>query len=346
MTPDPFHRDNHYVPQFYLKLWADDKNRLWVYRLLVSHSHIPLWKRQSVKGVAYHAHLYTRLGSIGESDELERWFGAEFESPAQDAIRKAISDASLTRSDWKRLIRFAAAQDVRTPARLNEMLQRWRETLPGMMKDVLQTGVQEFEIAKRTGTLVPREPNIDASEFPVRVTTERLPGGKGGTLQLEMSPGRDLWLFFLKRQLLTRTANVLMGHKWTILHTPDHISWVTTDDPVVRLNYYEHGKYDFGGGWGRAGTEMFLPLGPHHLLYTRIGDKPPRRGTVLSVEMATHLQRFMVEHAHRYVFAVSPDKNVEEYRPRVVDADASAKEQEQWRRWHEEQIAAVQALKR
>jgi len=277
---------------------------------------------------------------------LERWFGAEFESPAEDAIRKVVSDASLTRSDWKRLIRFAAAQDVRTPARLNEMLRRWRETLPGMMREVLQTTVQEFEIAKRVGTRVPREPNIDASEFPVRVKTERLPGGKGGTLRLEMVPGRDLWLFFLKRHLLTKTANVLMEHKWTILHAPDHISWITTDDPVVRLNYYEHGEYDFGGGWGREGAEMFLPLGPRHLLYTRIGDKPARRGTTLSADKATHLQRFMLEHAHRYVFAASPDKMVEEFRPRAVDADAYAKEQEEWKSWHEEQVAAVQTLKR
>jgi len=61
--------------------------------------------------------------------------------------------------------------------------------------------------------------------------------------------------------------------------------------------------------------------------------------------MAAHFQRFMVEHAHRYVFAVSPDKKVEEYRPRVVDPNVFAKEREEWRRWHDEQMAAIEALR-
>jgi len=36
---------------------------------------------------------------------------------------------------------------------------------------------------------------------------------------------------------------------------------------VILLNFYSPEKYDFGGGWGSVGTEIFMPLGPgHHLL--------------------------------------------------------------------------------
>jgi Protein of unknown function (DUF4238) len=80
---EDFHRDNHYVPQGYLKQWASPQKRLWVYRILVSHPRVPVWKETSVRGVAYHQHLYTRLAAGRETDDFERWLDREFETPAE-----------------------------------------------------------------------------------------------------------------------------------------------------------------------------------------------------------------------------------------------------------------------
>jgi hypothetical protein len=44
----------------------------------------------------------------------------------------------------------------------------------------------------------------------------------------------------------------------------------------IPLNYYARGRYDFKGGWGNKGTEILLPLSPHHLLYTRVGHRVAR----------------------------------------------------------------------
>ena len=68
-------------------------------------------------------------------------------------------------------------------------------------------------------------------------------------LKGEIIAGRGLWLFSI-RHSLRQTAKVLHQHKWTILRPPEGLSWFPGDDPVIRLNYYKRGKYDFRGGRG------------------------------------------------------------------------------------------------
>lgn len=129
MSQSEVTRNNHYVPRSYLKRWADEIGRVWSYRVLVSHRNVPLWKQRSTKGLAYHEHLYTRLIATGETDDIERWLNNEFESPAQESIDKAVSNGRLAATDWEKLVRFLAAQDVRTPARLSEQLKHGHEPI-------------------------------------------------------------------------------------------------------------------------------------------------------------------------------------------------------------------------
>jgi hypothetical protein len=277
--------------------------------------------------------LYTQVVASGESDDIERWFEKEFESPAEEAIQKAVSNVKLAATDWHKLVRFLAAQDVRTPARLMATLGHWHKTLPALVEATLAESVQELEAAKRDGTPLPQGHHPLGEIFPGRVTVESSPQQGGGRLRFETVVGRGLWLFGLKF-LLTETVSALLEHRWTILRSPPGIQWLTSDDPVIRLNYLNEDKYDFGGGWGSKGTEIFLPLSPHHLLYTRIGEKPPPRGHVVS----------WVEHAHRFVFGQTSTANVIAWRPRIVDSSAFVAEANQWRDWHANQSNAERGL--
>jgi len=113
---------------------------------------------------------------------------------------------------------------------------------------------------------------------------------------------------------------------------------------VIRLNYYDPENYDFDGGWGRKGTEIFMPLSPSHLLYTKVGEKPPSRGTQCSLDQAEMIRRCIAEHAHRFVFAVEQDTNVPKLRPRIVNEDLHKDEKIQWSKWHEDQTTAERNL--
>ena len=332
-----FCKDNHYVPQHYLKRWTTN-GKLWVYRVLVSHPHVRKWRQSSTKSVAWREHLYTRLAAGLASDDLERWLSSEFEAPAEEAIQKVVNEHRLTQRDWQQLVRFAACQHVRTPARLIEFITRWSSQFEPLLNRTLRNSVKRLEDAKRDGIAIVQT-NIPYSDhIPVRVTTHIEPGAELGTIRAEAIVGRGMWLFGI-RHLLTSTVQALLKNKWTILSPPDGIEWITSDDPVIPLNYYGDGRYDFKGGWGNPGSEIILPLGPKHMMYTMVGKRSRYRETV-SLEMAQTFRRFMAEHAHRYVFALKEDPELELFRPRIVDATAVRDETAQWEKWHEEQSLA------
>lgn len=339
-----FRKNNHYVSRGYLKRFALWDGKVATYRILVSDEKVRLWKKSSTRGIATHSHLYTRLAGGKESDEIEEWLGREFEAPAEEALQKANTDVRLAPLDWKRLIRFVAAQDVRTPARLVEDLQRWNATVPDTMKDSMQKSIRKLDLAQKAGEVaVPRE-HPDAEYLPFRVTTEIRPDEAYGTVKGETISGRGLWVFSIRHLLKGEALSALESHKWSIVKLPEDMNWFTSDNPVVRLNFHGADRYDFRGGWGSTGTEILFPLGPRHLLYTRIGEKPPTRGTVIPREQAWMIRRFIAEQAHRFIFAASPDAEVPKLRPRKVDAAILRSEQEQWRSWHEDQTKAEREL--
>jgi hypothetical protein len=337
---DQFHRDNHYVPRLYLKPWASPGSKVWTYRLLVEHENVPVWKPFSSRAVANHEHLYTQIAAGEETDQFEKWFDCEFESPAEEPIRKAISDKQLTREDWKHLVRFLALQDVRTPASFARQMKRLDETLPQLMKETMESSIQRIQEAKEAGKAVESLKLVAAERegLPLRVSVRRSPSG-GGEIGAEMLRGRQLWLWTIKRAL-TKTVKVLHQHHWTIMKPAKGYKWITSDDPVMRLNYNNVSDYNFNGGWNRRGTCILLPLGPEHILYTQIGERMPQRGDRMTKENTELIRRFTAEHAWRMIFAAEEDEQVPSLHPRILNPAEVRYERQQWATWHEQQTRA------
>jgi hypothetical protein len=200
--------EHHYVPRVYLKNFADTDGKVFVYRLLVAHCDVREWQPLSPRGIAYHAHLYTRMVAGSESDEVEEWLGREFEAPSEEAIQRATHDEPLTSAHWKALIRFVAAQDVRTPARLMERMAEWPKTIPPLLNEVVREAVAKLEAAKRSGIAIQTNRTPHSEYLPIRMHKEIVPGERMGKVRVETVAGRGFWLFSLK-QLLTSTLNIL-----------------------------------------------------------------------------------------------------------------------------------------
>lgn len=335
-------KDNHYVPKLYLKQWAHE-GLIPTYRLLVPNENVPLWKRQSLKGIAYHQHLYTYLVGQEETDEFERWLDSEFESPAEEAIRRVVHEERLEPEHWRRLVRFAGALDVRTPAQLRRFIVRQKETLQELIDSTLQRSIQDLEDAVARGEPVPRlaDDAHDDARSIFRISIEELPEG-GGQVKAETVVGRQLWIWQM-RHSLSKTLRGLPIENWTILHAPAGVSWPTSDDPLIRLNLHDSGRYDFHGGWGQNGGIILLPLSPKHLLYTCIGSRPRLRGSTVDLATAHLMRRIIIEHADRYVFSSEPE-DVHLIRPRLACAATHRSEQASWQRWHQEQCQAEREL--
>lgn len=339
MDKDQFRRENHFAPCVYLKGFAGPNGQLFTYRTLVSRPEVPFWKPGTPKGVGHLSHLYTRIAAGHETDEIERWLDREFEAPAAEPLRKATSGARLTTTDWEYLVRFLAAQIVRTPAFFVQNAARWHKDVPNLLNSTLRDSVKALQAAKASSQRVSMPESAHSDYLPIKVEARAQPGQDVVQLEATVVVGRGMWLFGMKR-LLTGAAKILHDHKWSILAPSEGLEWFTSDDPVVRLNYYDEGKYDFNGGWGQSGTEILFPLSPAHLLYTRIGQTPPRRGEALSRSQTLAIRRFIAEHAFRTVIAGTTDQDVPTLRPRIVDCNTFRDEHEQWRKWHSDQTRA------
>ena len=327
----------------YLKPWESTSGRVWTYRVLVAHESAPVWKDYSSKSVGHHLHLYTRQTAGMETDKIERWFDREFERPAEEPLQKALADKRLTTNDWKCLIRFLAAQDVRTPAWFTYKMRQWEAMLPTLLRETMDASLRKYEESRKTGSPISPAPDTDNREqLPMRVRAKRNPTGDG-EIGVEMLTGRKLWLWSIERAL-TKTLSVLHQHRWTILRPPEKTTWLTSDNPVIRLNLRSPSDYDFNGGWNSRGTCIFLPLGPNHVLYTQVGKRPPQRGERMLKEHADLVRRFTVEHAWRTVFADTPASEVSRLRERIVDAAEVQRERKLWQTWNDDQAQAEQEI--
>ncbi|WP_158941865.1 DUF4238 domain-containing protein [Granulicella sp. S190] len=340
---DAITRDNHYVPQLYLKHFASGSGHLFRYRTLVSKATVPEWKRVHIRGIGYQSHLYTRAHLQEDSDEIERWLNRDFETPAANSISKAVHGERLGKEDYRLLARFVAAQIVRTPAFLIDNLPRWQELAQKQLDETSQNVRKELEQARATGQPIQSSAVPTSEYFPLRVTQERSSDGNSIQVKTETVVGRGTWIFAM-RHLLTSSIDRLSDHKWTILSTEDDLPWFTTDDPVVRLNFRNRHDYDFKGGWDVPKTNIFLPLSPKHLLFTEVGAKSQQRGEVIPRHQVILLRRMIAEHAHRYIFSPREDPTVLQYRPRNVDPEAIRSESKQWQGWHEQQSLAEREL--
>lgn len=337
MDSKQFINKNHYLPEVYLKNFTDSASKVHTYRTLVPHENVPEWRSYYPSGIGYHRDIYTYSTNQGLTDEFEEWFEQEFETPASEPIRKVLSEAQLTPQDWKHLIRFVAALDVRTPVRMMEDLSRWDETLPKQIQDVLEKGVSWIKsLSPEEKTAIkPVERN---PLFPMKLEGEIEDGASVGKLKLEMLKGRSLWLGTTRSMLTDSDAlRTLLQHRWTILRPAKGLTWFTSDCPVIRLNYCRKGRYDFKGGWGSKGSQILFPLSPYHLMYTKIGEQhPPRRGTKASLWFTECVQQMIAENAYRYVFAATEDPIVSKFRSRVIDKDMFQREKTYWKSWHKQ----------
>lgn len=332
-------RCNHFVPQFYLRQWSEDGNRIWSYRLLVSHENVPEWSHVAIKSIGARMGLYTEVVDGKEADEFEQWVKSTFEDPAAEVLRDLSGGGALGAEEWERLAMFYAAQDVRTPSNLIASLEKWNKELPELLDKTVKESVRNIESAARRGERLEVEPNRDPMTRSFRVVVDDQAPTPPGKVQIraEVTPGRTLWLGSLRR-LLTGVAETLKSHHWSIVEAAQGHEWPTSDHPALRLNYNDPEDYTLEGGWGFPGSDLLMPLTPRYLLFTQVGKKFPR-DLQFSSTQTRELQRLLCEKAHREIYSTRPKSRITWFRPRIVNPEMVKHEEGEWNEWHEKQSA-------
>ena len=342
--------DNHFVPQWYLRQWADADGKFWRYRLLVPHESCPHWEERPVRGVAFERDLYTVAFEGRDDDDFERWIKREYEDPGQAAVQKAIDRRKLCADDWQRLALFAACQDLRTPQHYLEFMEFMRGAGPDVMKSIAE-GVQGVLRDGSRGEAGRREApderataqSAEAFSDAVKVSIRRdLPAEDGQVLLgLHMLVGRDMWMRE-QRHLLESVGKAATSHSSCIAEAAKGFEWFTSDHPVVRLQYYEGDAFDVSGAWAKTGTNILMPLSRRYLLYCQVGSESPSR-LRLTKKQTSLIRRAIAMRAHRSIFALRPVPDIAVLRRRLVDLDGYSREREQWEGWHGQQTEAERA---
>lgn len=322
---------NHYVPQFYLKNWSQDRKKIWVYSLLVPHAKVPYWQPKSIEYIAVWNDFYTRHNGEKEVDDFEKWFNKEFETPVEPVIQKLIDNKPITRQEEILLTHYVMAQDLRVPARVNFMLDIATKTVKSIMNSFSLDNVKKEDI------LNAKLHAID-DLLPINVHVDR------EKQEIEMSTfvGKSVYLSSLKF-LLTSTIKKVENYRWHVVRAVDGVSFPTSDNPVILLNYYSKNNYDFNGGWGVKHVNIIMPLSPECLLFTEVGATT-ESSKFYTREWSDFFRKIIIEHAYRYVFAYEKQKGMLSVNPRRVSKEQFLEEKNSMNSWHEYNMKAEQEL--
>lgn len=341
-----FTHKNHYVPQFYLKQWSSDNTKIWEYKLLVSNSNVPKWNNVSIEdATGWHRDLYTGIHNNQETDEIEHWFEHEIEHPAQYIFEKIANKGLLNTQDLNKLIRFVAAQYVRTPAAYFRAQQKFKTITSEKIKyDVSQ-------LTSQAASYIQRTPHLDrlgkqAKWFPFKLSLDKT-NDEDDMIRMQILTGftRNMW-HFINTTLLEHTYICLLEHDWHVIEAPKNVTLYTSDDPVVFANIYGEGKYDLQGGWGRNLGNAFFPISPNTFLFTQIGTEFSKKNINDALFSLVYWeQRLIIENAFRSLYSISENPLIELCRQRTVSQEAFTKEKILWNEWNNKQNEYEQEFK-
>jgi hypothetical protein len=315
-------RNNHFVPRGYLIRWSPDGHTVWEHKIVVPDSRYPKWKRVSLRSAGARTHLYDAYIPGLERDHFERWLEREIETPAYHALDRLDHSQALRPEDWQALIRFAVAQDARTP-KAYDFHRAWEAgVIPPIMNQVIKSAVRKF------GRHSPIQSQKRAGENPTDLRpvmkTSWTSDGHGTKVQLSLLGGSTSWMQRVKHLVAQITPEALR-QTWHLLHPPENRSWPTSDHPLIRFRRRD-GIVVYGPGWLRKGTEIFLPLSPSNALYAKVGSADPVPSIATASE-AFALVRHVANNAQRSVYTDKPQyKWIEWAGRRYVDRDAYERE--------------------
>ena len=323
--------NNHYVPKTYLKQWAN-KTKIFEYSLLVSHQEIPKWKESSISHTANINSLYIYYDGEDMSDEMEDFFSEEFEMKYNSFLENLNPEKKFSEVERDYISKLIASQHLRTLKGFNRVQKFVVDTFPETIKEVCEELNQRWEITKS----IPKTEEHEQGKFMPVKTTIITDDCNDTMLKIETYAGKSYWLVAMKH-LLQSTYKVLNNVSWCVYDAPKNYNWVTSDDPVIFLNYYGKNSYDFEGGWGNENTNIIFPLTPKKILFGQIGMEL-KNHDIATYEFADEIQKYIVENAYGKVYSIEKNVQIPKIRKRIVDQELFYKFQQSLKNFHSEYL--------
>lgn len=244
-------RQHHYVPQAYMKLFADSDSKL--YALNKRYKTI---RETSSKGVAYGHDFYT-VDTLDQKDssEVEEAF-AKIENRCVPIIKEfARGKKAFPNADYADLAVYIALQYRRTPTARTKMDDMSKVIATNMLKEELRRAAtsqkQYDELIRDFNSKYPdikKLPSIkDIAELSKSdIALEEFIWDNGNFVQSVFNTAEE-------------TAQGLLSRRWFILEAPSKSQFVTTDNPVI-IRMTRPLKSRESPAILLPGTEKYFPL--------------------------------------------------------------------------------------
>ncbi|MDB5224989.1 MAG: hypothetical protein JWO43_611 [Candidatus Adlerbacteria bacterium] len=238
---------HHYVPQFYLKGFADEHERVWVYDRVTQQ-----FRHQKTDQIAVIGHYYRiekRDGSL--SVEVEQYL-SEVEGDAAFALNKLDKHESITQEEKIHIAVYIALQMTRVPdyeKRVKELQEKSIRRINKMLFSSVEAAKEKIEESREELGKLGKE--ADAEEL-FRFVQE------------------DQYKLDIPRQNTIRSMLDLAGHivpyfmqmDWNLLRATKGGAFITTDNPftLVPPSTLNPSRYGQGIGIITPGAMKMIPL--------------------------------------------------------------------------------------
>jgi hypothetical protein len=222
----------HYVPQFYLRQWADGDEKIWMYGV---NGKAPV--RISIDEVAFERGLYSHPHVDGIPPLTTEKKLADLESIYAPSWPKMVDRAGNIRTR-KNVARFIALMDARNPRRkklLTNTVAYFQKKADQMKPD------EKIEIVGQSKTVLLRPAEIKE------------------TFNAENTQSAFVNLMSEQAELI---SEILANRRWGIIFS-DTPAFATSDSPVV---LYRGTCTEASFGFATPGTMIFFPVSPTRMI--------------------------------------------------------------------------------
>jgi hypothetical protein len=297
-------RRNHYLPQFYLKGFADEGGAFWLFDRERKE-----YRLQKPINTGVEKDFYQVTRPDGEkTDEVEKMLSA-VEGTCKQIIDRV--DNRVVRWDGEdrpTFALFAALMRTRVPVfdqEQNDFLEkfyRWWAKAKNPTVESVREGFLEFEAATGEGMLGVSPEDVFQM---IRDDSYALEKPRQNNIKMMLN-------------LALQIAPVLLGMDWMILYAPKGSAFVTCDNPFAVAPPTDHDDTYTGYGISTPGATTMLPLSSKTAIVFK-GTDGRVAGGECGRDFVEHVNWFVTANSDK--FAIARDKALLERMVRSTAAD-------------------------
>lgn len=271
-------KKHHYVPEAYLKHFADDDGFLWIGRK--DDPENPL--RMKPENTAFRKHYYSQIDEDGERDNrLEDHFGT-YETPWPKVVSKLKAKVGLNPEDLRDLWHFMAVQRARVPAA--------RDAMESMLAHHSMIALRKLE---ESGEMPP--PPEDHPDLLDKI-------------RISIDPRKSIEAM----SILLRGVDELKPRlNLEVVHNISGIDFITSDSPMAVFDpsYPEHSLRPYFVEHWDSPIELLFPIDPVTMIrglsasITSYFDPMPRHVELRSTADAKRMNRISARFGYELLIA-------------------------------------------